>query len=79
MIVAANNVTAGPLLRPLGDYGGPTPTHSLQPASPAIDAANPNAPGSGPTTCAQEDQRGVTRPQGPVCDIGAFERRPPGA
>jgi hypothetical protein len=75
----ANNITAAPLLKPLDDYGGPTPTHALRGASPALEAGNPNAPGSGPTTCAQEDQRGVTRPEGDFCDIGAFEKRQPEA
>ena len=34
--------------------------------SPAIDAGNPS-------TCLATDQRGVARPQGARCDIGAFE------
>ena len=58
-----------PLLDPGGlqDNGGPTRTVALQPGSPAIDAAlAPNCPGV--------DQRGVPRPQGGGCDIGAFER-----
>jgi hypothetical protein len=45
--------------------GSPTPTHALLPGSPAIDAGAL----TGPAT----DQRGVSRPQGPRCDIGAFE------
>ncbi|NTU84414.1 MAG: hypothetical protein HGA45_34465 [Chloroflexales bacterium] len=36
------------------------------PGSPAIDAGLPAA-------CAADDQRGVARPQGQGCDIGAFE------
>jgi hypothetical protein len=59
-----SNGTAG--LGILAMNGGPTPTHELLFGSPAIDAAGPN----GPVT----DQRGVSRPQGPLCDIGAFER-----
>jgi hypothetical protein len=57
-----------PLLGPLADNGGPTKTQALLPGSPAIDAASPDCPP--PFT----DQRGVARPQGPRCDIGAFER-----
>src|SRR3990172_5201050 len=57
---------ADPLLGPLRDNGGPTLTHALLPDSPAIDAANP-------AFCPAGDQRGVTRPQGVGCDIGAFE------
>ncbi|MDX6282618.1 MAG: hypothetical protein QOH03_3689, partial [Kribbellaceae bacterium] len=55
-----------PLLGPLANNGGPTDTHALQAGSPALNAGN-NA------TCLPTDQRGITRPQGPACDIGAFE------
>jgi CSLREA domain-containing protein len=58
---------AEPLLGPLGDNGGPTATQALDPASPAIDAG---------TDCPPTDQRGVARPQGAGCDIGAFELVP---
>jgi cysteine-rich repeat protein len=60
-------------LAPLADNGGPTGTHALRPGSPARDAGNPAVPGSGGTACEATDQRGVTRPSGPRCDIGAFE------
>ncbi|HXA41587.1 MAG TPA: choice-of-anchor Q domain-containing protein [Candidatus Solibacter sp.] len=57
-----------PLLGPLQDNGGPTPTRALLFGSPAIDAvATSDCP---PPTV---DQRGVSRPQGPRCDIGAVE------
>ena len=64
-----------PLLSPLADNGGTTPTHALQPRSPAIDAGN----------CfgCSLDQRGLTRPLdfpnysnaagGDGSDIGAYE------
>lgn len=48
------------------DNGGPTETHALLVGSPAIDAGDANY-------CPETDQRGVTRPQGAGCDIGAFE------
>ena len=54
-----------PMLGPLADNGGPTPTHALLPGSPAVDAA----PDQGET----EDQRDVPRPQGADHDVGAFE------
>jgi hypothetical protein len=41
--------------------------------SPAIDAGNPTTPGSGGNACLGTDQRGVIRPQGNRCDIGAYE------
>jgi uncharacterized repeat protein (TIGR01451 family) len=50
----------------LADNGGSTETLALLPASPAIDAGT--CSGAPPT-----DQRGVTRPQGVTCDIGAYE------
>ena len=57
-----------PLLGALQDNGGPTQTHALQEGSPALDAL--------PTSVCEvdTDQRGVSRPQGEACDIGAFER-----
>lgn len=64
-----------PLLGALANYGGPTQTHALIPGSPAIDAGNPLPPGGGGFNCAGTDQRGVTRPQGAACDIGAVEYR----
>lgn len=56
-----------PQLGPLADNGGPTETHALLPGSPAIDAVIDGCPP--PDT----DQRGVSRPQGVACDIGALE------
>ena len=52
----------------LGDYGGGTPTIPLLPGSPAIDAVEA-------TRCPATDQRGIPRPQGAACDLGAFEAR----
>jgi hypothetical protein len=65
--------TTDPLLGPLAGNGGPTETHALLPGSPAIDAVPladcTDANGNPVAT----DQRGVTRPQGTACDIGAYE------
>jgi hypothetical protein len=58
-----------PLLGPLAYNGGPTETQALRPGSPAIDAGTADG-------CPQYDQRGVARPQGAGCDIGAYERTP---
>jgi CSLREA domain-containing protein len=69
------NVTGqNPQLSPLADNGGTTQTHALRQGSDAVDAGNPAAPGSGGSACEAADQRGVNRPEGPRCDIGAFER-----
>jgi hypothetical protein len=53
-------------LGPLGAHGGPSLTQMPLAGSPAIDAADP-------ATCPGSDQRGVARPQGDGCDIGAVE------
>jgi CSLREA domain-containing protein len=70
-----NKLGVNPLLGPLANNGGPTRTHSLGATSPAREAGNPAAPGSSSTACRTTDQRGVSRPQGARCDIGAFERQ----
>jgi CSLREA domain-containing protein len=59
--------SADPLLGPLANNGGPTQTMAIGAGSPAIDADTEDCPPPG------IDQRGVTRPQGAACDIGAFE------
>ena len=71
----ASAAPINPLLQPLADNGGGTPTHALIVGSPAIDSGNR----FGSLT----DQRGVTRPfdnpnappasGGDNTDIGAFE------
>jgi predicted outer membrane repeat protein len=58
------------LLGPLQNNGGSTLTHALLPGSPAIDAASTS-------NCPHTDQRGVSRPQGAYCDMGAFESENP--
>jgi hypothetical protein len=62
---------ADPKLGPLASNGGPTQTIALLPGSPAINAVPIM---SCPITV---DQRGVSRPQGPACDSGAYEVAPP--
>jgi len=64
-------INTDPLLGPLQDNGGPTETHALLPFSPAIDAGNNSVCSAAPVN--SMDQRGVTRPQGTACDIGAYE------
>ena len=59
-------VNTDPLLRSLGDYGGETLSRTLRSSSPAIDAAARDS-------CLSEDQRGIQRPQGKGCDLGAVE------
>ena len=60
-------------LGPLEDNGGPTLTHALLAGSDALDAGSPASPGSSDEACQPTDQRGVLRPHGSACDIGAYE------
>jgi hypothetical protein len=60
-----------PLLKALASNGGPTQTMALPAASPAVDAIPATVSGCSGST----DQRGVSRPQGSGCDLGAYERQ----
>lgn len=60
-----------PMLDILADNGGPTQTMALQAGSGAIDAGYDTICSG--TLVGGVDQRGITRPQGMYCDIGAFE------
>jgi hypothetical protein len=62
-----------PLLGTLGDNGGPTPTRVPEPGSPLLDwvaLGSCQADGAAGITT---DQRGLPRPSGTGCDIGAVE------
>lgn len=72
--MAGEGDTMGTMARPidprlgsLAANGGPTATNALLPDSPAIDASSGGF-------CPPVDQRGVSRPRGDSCDIGAYER-----
>ncbi|MSP12402.1 MAG: hypothetical protein EXR62_05530 [Chloroflexi bacterium] len=65
--IATGDITnTNPLLGPLQANGGATLTQALLPGSPAIDAGDDKE-------CPVTDQRGIKRPQGGYCDIGAYE------
>lgn len=63
-----DRANADPKLGPLASNGGLTQTHALLSGSAAIDAGGTSA-----ANCPAADQRGIVRPQGAACDIGAFE------
>jgi hypothetical protein len=65
-----------PRLGSLADNGGPTLTHALLFGSPAIDRGNPAGCTDHGGSLITTDQRGVLRPLGRHCDIGAFEAYP---
>lgn len=62
-----NNIYDFPFIGDLEDNGGPSLTHMIGSASPAINTGD---------CIFERDQRGVERPQGDACDIGAIERQP---
>jgi predicted outer membrane repeat protein len=65
--VNGNIIGSDPQLDTLTDFGGPgKAVYPLLPGSNAIDAGDE-------VTCPLTDQRGVSRPKGTVCDIGAYE------
>ncbi len=66
--VCTNVLNANPKLGVLRNNGAFAQSMWLGPGSAAIDKGNN-------LTCAAADQRGVTRPQGPRCDLGAYEVR----
>ena len=59
-------ITTNPLLQTLADNGGFTQTMAISINSSAINTGTN-------TGCPTTDQRGISRPQGDRCDIGAFE------
>ncbi|MBI5294950.1 MAG: S-layer homology domain-containing protein [Chloroflexi bacterium] len=64
-----NIISADPLLGAPGYFGGFSPTIPFDANSSALDMGND-------ALCPAADQRGVDRPQGAHCDIGAYEFRP---
>jgi len=65
-------IHSDPLLGPLQNNGGPTETMAPGPGSAALDAANDAICAAAPVNSL--DQRGIARPQGMHCDIGAVEQ-----
>ncbi|MBK9926592.1 MAG: hypothetical protein IPP66_15055 [Anaerolineales bacterium] len=64
---STDQVGVDPQLSPLLPLG----YHPIASTSPAVGHADP-------ASCPATDQRGITRPQGAACDIGAFEYMAPG-
>ncbi|MEZ4369434.1 MAG: choice-of-anchor Q domain-containing protein [Polyangiaceae bacterium] len=61
-------LSSDPMLGPLQDNGGPTLTMAPLQGSPVLDGAND-------TSCEAADQRGLARPSGDHCDVGAVEHQ----
>jgi hypothetical protein len=69
-----DQVGADPMLGPLTPADGGDPANGIPAATMALLAGSPainSVPAGG--LCPATDQRGVTRPQGPACDAGAYE------
>ncbi len=62
------NMDPGFLNNSLDEMGGNANVLALKATSPAVDAIP-----AGTSGCSGTDQRDVSRPQGPGCDIGAYE------
>jgi hypothetical protein len=74
--VAAGDLPSTVLgLGPLADNGGPTPTVLPPVGSPVVDAVPAGTAGLCDGTVPL-DQRGLHRPVGAGCDVGAVERQP---
>ncbi len=65
-----------PLDPMLGAFSDPG-VYPLQAGSPAVDAGDPSGCDDSHGGVLTDDQRGVLRPQGPTCDIGAYEAARP--
>ena len=65
-LIGTNATPIDARLEPLADNHGLTKTMAILPDSPARDAGDD-------ALAPETDQRGVVRPQGPQCDIGAYE------
>jgi len=79
VLSGTNNVVnvdaATVVITPLANNGGPTQTLALLASGSAVDVGNDAVCAS--ASINNVDQRGIARPQGTHCDIGAFEVVPP--
>jgi hypothetical protein len=75
LTATGDQINTTPMLGPLQDNGGPTFTHALLTASPAIDSGNPNFDPNAFNPPMLYDQRGsgYSRVAHGRIDIGAFE------
>jgi hypothetical protein len=74
-------INTDPRVGPLQNNGGSTETRDLCTAAGVPDAscagASPAIDAGDNTGCPATDQRGISRPQGTICDIGAVESTSP--
>ncbi|HUB75982.1 MAG TPA: choice-of-anchor Q domain-containing protein [Solirubrobacteraceae bacterium] len=72
-----DSTTLDGYLGALAGNGGSLQTVALLPGSPAIDAGDPDGCSDASGAPLASDERGVARPQGGRCDIGAYEYEAP--
>ncbi len=82
--IGSDLLDTDPMLGPLGSNGGPTQSFVPMPGSPAIDAGQNcvldlSCAANNPPEAVVTDQRGISRPQGPIVDIGSVEVEAAGA
>lgn len=75
IITGTQPLTGDAILGQLASNGGSTQTHALL-AGPALDAGDDAVCAATPVS--GKDQRGLVRPQGAHCDLGAYESDLPG-
>jgi hypothetical protein len=72
---STSHVSTNARLGQLGNHGGQLDTVPLLPGSSAVNRGNPAGCSDSSFVTIAVDERGVPRPQGARCDIGAFEFR----
>jgi hypothetical protein len=65
-----------PMLGALQDNGGQTDTRAPALDSPVVDHGNPTGCTDATNVLLMVDQRGLMRPEGLACDVGAYELQP---
>jgi hypothetical protein len=75
--LATDLVGSDPLLGVYGEHGGAVPSLPIVAGSPAVDGGDPAGCVDGAGAPLATDGRGLPRPVGTRCDIGAFEAQEP--
>jgi hypothetical protein len=74
---STDQVGVDPLFGEYGDNGGLVSSLAILPESPAVDGGDPAGCVDLNGATLPTDQRGLPRPVGPRCDVGAFELQGP--
>ena len=74
--IVGGHLTDAVVFGPFQFNGGPTKTLALLPGTGGIDAGNPGGCTDRLGAPLETDQRGLPRPAGAACDLGAYEVQP---